>query len=216
MENNYKFVRVIRKHGDKNGRWYFVPQSVEQVKEHFEKIFGKDIKAGVQERVRNMVLVADKSKPDGYWVYNPHPCTPFGAVVTMLHETFGGSWALCAAKLENEVLNNRINGFNKGRQPLYDNGVVETYLLEDDVVAEEVWKDELVYPVHEKYFIEDVRYMKWDMPGLKIKGTHWYAKIGNMDIKDEKGNMKWDTKEEAEKAAWQFVENLNFKRYKGF
>lgn len=58
--------------------------------------------------------------------------------------------------------------------------------------------------------------MKWDMPGLKIKGTHWYAKIGNMDIKDEKGNMKWDTKEEAEKAAWKFVENLNFKRYRGF
>ena len=181
---------------------------------HFEKIFGAEIRAGVQERVRDTVLIKDNSMPDGYYAYHPHPNTPFGATVTMLHEVKGGSWALCAAELENEVLNNRINGFKKGRKPLYDHGVVETSLTDGDVVAEEVWLDELEYPDNEKYFLEDVRYMKWDMSGLKIKGTHWYAKLGNRDVRDKDGNMKWNTKEEAERAAKWFIGNLNWKRYR--
>ena len=56
--------------------------------------------------------------------------------------------------------------------------------------------DNLVYP-HKN--IEDVRYIKWE------GGSHWYAKIGNIDIVDSKGNQKWNTKAEAEKVAKEFV-----------
>lgn len=55
--------------------------------------------------------------------------------------------------------------------------------------------------------MKDVRYMQWNIHGNK--GTHWYAKIGNLDIKDKDGNMKWDTKPEAENAArWYITEKL--------
>ena len=55
--------------------------------------------------------------------------------------------------------------------------------------------------------------MKWDMPSLNIKGVHWYAKIGNEDVRDKAGNMKWNTKEEAEEAARWFCQYLNWKHY---
>jgi hypothetical protein len=35
---------------------------------------------------------------------------------------------------------------------------------------------------------EDVRFIQW--PG----GTHWYAKLGNIDIVSECGNQKWNDK----------------------
>ena len=47
--------------------------------------------------------------------------------------------------------------------------------------------------------------MQWNMLGNK--GTHWYAKIGKRDIHDSEGNMKWDTKEEAENAAEWYLAN---------
>ena len=50
--------------------------------------------------------------------------------------------------------------------------------------------------------IEETRFLQWP------KGTHWYAKIGVIDVVDKEGNMKWDTKEEAERASkW-------FRKYK--
>ena len=56
--------------------------------------------------------------------------------------------------------------------------------------------------------------MQRDVPGFP-KDKHWYAKIGNMDVRDEAGNMKWDTKEEAVKAAEWFCQYLNWKTYFG-
>ena len=39
----YKFVKIAPNFGERKGigTWYFVPNSVEQVIEHFKKIFGQ-------------------------------------------------------------------------------------------------------------------------------------------------------------------------------
>ena len=95
-----------------------------------------------------------------------------------------------------------------------DNGVVETRMLPDDEIVEERYEGTLVYPVETQVRLEDVRYMQWNMPDMNIKGTHWYAKIGKTDIVDKDGNMKWDTKGEAEKAAEWFIYNkMQWRRY---
>ncbi len=95
-----------------------------------------------------------------------------------------------------------------------DNGVVETRLVADDEIVEERFEDKLVYPIESHVRLEDVRYIQWNMPDLNIKGTHWYAKLGKRDVVDKDGNMKWNTKAEAEKAAEWFIENkIAFKRY---
>ena len=202
----YKFVKLKR---GKEGKadWYFIPQSEEQVIEHFNKIFAAEIRASIHERIENTVIREDGS------VYCAHPSTPFARAIQAYSQIYDEHWILSATRLENEVINQRIATFNKGVQMLLDNGVIETRITDTDEILEELEIDSFEYPIESQYRFEDVRYMKWDMPDLEIKGVHWYAKIGNIDISDAKGNMKWNTKTEAEEAAKWFVEQLNYRRY---
>lgn len=202
----YKFVRIKPKDENVSGTWYFKPCSIDQVVEHFNTIFGKEIKAGIHDKVNS-----DKAKhPDTAWRY---------AIDSMCNVkgSFGLSWLEEAIKLENIVLNNRIKDFEKGLDFYLANGVQE-FLPSWNMyeIVEEIEKEVLEYPMIEQFHFEDVRYMKWDMPSLDIKGVHWYAKIGNEDVRDKAGNMKWNTKEEAEEAARWFCQELNWKHYFNF
>ena len=125
----------------------------------------------------------------------------------------GNTWLEDAVKLENQVFQNRIKDFLKYGKIYLADGVQQLIFNEDvHEIVEEVECDELIYPREAHFHIEEVRYMQWDVPGYP-KGEHWYAKIGNMDVKDKQGNMKWNTKEEAEKAAEWFCQELNWQRY---
>ena len=100
----YKFVRIKPKNENVSGTWYFKPSSVEQVIEHFNTIFGKEIKAGIHDKMN-----FDKAKhPDTSWRF---------AIDSICHingmgrDCFGLSWLQEAMKLENTVLNNRIKEF---------------------------------------------------------------------------------------------------------
>lgn len=212
-KQKYRFVKIRRAGSNMDGIWYFKPSSEGQLLEHFNKVFGAEIRNGVRDHIKGTHLISDKSKPDGYWVYHSHPATPWARAVGVYWELFGGTWVEAATRLENETLNNRVNDFRNGKESYFDNGVVETIMCKGDEIVEECIKDELVYPEETHCRLEDVRYMRWDMPDLKIKGTHWYAKLGRFDVKDKDGNMKWDTKEEAEKAAEWFVDQQQYKRY---
>ena len=210
----YKFVKIKRRGSNNSGCWYFQPQTEEQVIEHFKTIFGREIREGVRDRFKGTHLIKDKSEPDGFWVYHEHPTTPWARAVEPLHCLFGGIWVEHAARLENEVLNNRIRDFRKGNKMYFDNGVIETFLVEGDEIVDEVEKDTLEFPREAQHSIDEVRYMQWNMPDLPTKGSHWYAKVGNIDIKDKDGNMKWNTKAEAEEAAKWFIGQRQYKRYK--
>lgn len=201
---DYRFVKIKR--GDKSS-WWFNPRTEEQLLEHFEKIFGAEIRDGVQDYIQSCHKVADKSEPEGYWIYHAHPVTPFNKAVEAITYVHGGYWIAHAASLENQVLNNRVKAFERGDEMYLDNGVVETRLVNGDEIIEERFEDDLIYPVETQCRIEDVRYMQWNEPEMGIKGSHWYAKIGKTDIRDKEGNMKWDTKKEAEKAAKWFIYN---------
>lgn len=205
----YHFVKIKSKlHGDENkkGNWYFKPNSIDQVVEHFKTIFGKEISAGIHDKMN-----ADWAKhPDTAWRYAVDCICNVKGYGWDCH---GLPWLEEATKLENEVLQGRIRDFTKGVECLLANGVQQLcYIPEYHEIVDEIEKDTLEYPIEEQYHFEDVRYMKWDMPGLAIKGVHWYAKIGNEDVRDKDGNMKWNTKEEAEEAARWFCQELNWKR----
>ena len=207
MKANYKFVRIKPKNEDSYGTWYFKPSSVEQVIEHFNTIFGKEISAGIRDKMH----AVESKHPDTAWRF---------AVDSICHvkgfgwNCHGMPWLEEAAKLENTVINGRINDFNNGLDFYLANGVQEFIPIWDRYeIVEEIKKDILEYPRNEQFHFEDVRYMKWDMPSLDIKGVHWYAKIGNEDVRDKAGNMKWNTKEEAEEAARWFCQYLNWKHY---
>ncbi len=210
---NYRFVKIRRgKNGE--GNWYFNPRTEEQVIEHFNTIVGAEIKDGVQDYIKGCKKVADKSKPEGYWMYHAHPITPWRRAVEPYWHLTGGMWIEASLKLENELYQQRLQSFRSGKEMYLDNGVVETRLVADDEIVEERFEDKLVYPIESHVRLEDVRYIQWNMPDLNIKGTHWYAKLGKRDVVDKDGNMKWNTKAEAEKAAEWFIENkIAFKRY---
>ena len=97
-----------------------------------------------------------------------------------------------------EAINNRMNRIRGGRIVYLENGVREFgYSVEDPhfEIVETVYRDELVYPDYVKPNLEDVKYSKW--PG----GIHWYARVNKDDVVDAKGNQKWNTQDEARKAA---------------
>lgn len=205
----YKFVKIKSKlHGDENksGSWYFKPNSIDQVVEHFKTIFGKEISAGIRDKMH----AGWAKHPDTAWRYAVDlTCNTKG----MGWDCHGLPWLEEAIKLENIVLQGRIKDFTKGIECLFANGVQQLLFIPDyHEIVEEIEKDILEYPIEEQYHFEDVRYSKWDMDWLTVKGTHWYAKIGNLDVKDKDGNMKWNTKEEAEDAARWFCQELNWKR----
>jgi len=202
----YKFVRIKEKNDTKaNGTWYFKPNSIKQVIEHFNIVFGKEIKAGIRDKMN-----ANWAKhPDTAWRYAVDlTCNAKG----MGWDCHGMPWLEEAIKLENTVIQGRIKDFENGLDFYLANGVQEFIPSWDKYeIVEEIEKDLLEYPLIALVHFEDVRYMKWDMPDLNIKGVHWYAKIGNEDVRDKNGNMKWNTKEEAEEAARWFCQELNHK-----
>jgi len=67
-------------------------------------------------------------------------------------------------------------------------------ILKEDV------RDSLVFPEFTK---DDIKVTKWP------NGKHWYAKIGNEDVVNEDGNMKWNTYKRAYAMAEKFLIRLN-------
>jgi hypothetical protein len=60
-----------------------------------------------------------------------------------------------------------------------------------DILAE-VESEVLVFPVTSE---SDIKVTQWE------GGLHFYATVGNMTVYDDKGNMKWNTEEEAKRWA---------------
>lgn len=190
-------------------QWYFRPNDIMDIVNHFNTICKREISAGCKEYVENAVVC-----PDGT-IYHPHPDTPFGASVDMLSSTMGIPWVQAAVTLENQTLNDRLEVF---RDPkcinlyLADNltWFVEYEGMHVDVI-DEVGRLALEFPVEQIFTYDDIRTMKWDIPGMSIKGTHYYAKVNKFDVIGPDGAMKWNTAAEAIKAGQWWVDQYNRK-----
>lgn len=196
----YTFVRIHKKNSTDYGVWYLKPDNVQDAIDHWKTICASEISETVRHRISGAAYSEDGA------VMFPHPVTPFGMAVQAFCETTNQIYALGLLEIENLAYRSRIDSIRKGQEIYLAEGM-KVLILDDRFfeVAETVTKDTIVYPSKKKWGLEDVRYMQWNMLGNK--GTHWYAKIGNRDITDNNGNMKWDTKSEAEEAASWFLEN---------
>lgn len=194
----YKFVKIAPKFEEGKGAWYFVPNSVDQVAEHFRKIFGSEIKKGVHDKT------AGYGHPSSAWRQAVDQITQFNAYGLEYNQ-----WILNATLLENEVLNKRIRDFESGMEMYLSDGVTQ-FCPRWDMYEKvgETESGELVYPHEARYRAEDAEYMQWDVPGV-TKGRHWYAKIGSRDVRGEDGRTKWATMEEAQAAVRWFCDSLN-------
>lgn len=207
----YKFVKVAARK-DKpvtdssekklNPHWYFVPQSVDQVIEHWKKYCSPIIKQGS----RQVAQIISGEIP------YTHPDNQFRMAVdqlTMLpypEKRCGGMMAAeIMLKVENEAYNGRIREFQRGnghKMFLHPDMRLQIYDDRWSEVVDTVEKDVLTYPEEERPSISDVRIIQWK------GGEHYYAKIGKLDVVDEFGNQKWFSEEEALDAAeWYIEEN---------
>jgi S-adenosylmethionine hydrolase len=64
-------------------------------------------------------------------------------------------------------------------------------------------KYEVVAIGNDKYTESDIKIKKW------WGGLHYYAKVGEVDVVDEFGNVKWNTEKRAREIALKYMHDLN-------
>lgn len=194
----YKFVRIHRKNSSDYGTWYLKPQSIDDVNQHWNIVCGMEIREFVRERI-DKTVVDEHGRP-----FTPHPTTQFGNAVEVMLNINGGRYIETALNVGQLAYNSRIDSFKSGLDIyLPENMLVFCFSIGYEI-AETIEKETLEYPAKRDWETDDVRYMQWNL--MDVKGKHWYAKLGNMDVVDKNGNMKWNTKKEAEDVAKWFIE----------
>ena len=198
---SYKFVRIRRRNSGQYGTWYFKPMSKDDVQLHWDTICAAQMKEHVHERF-SKAAIADTG------ILWPHPTTEFGMAVDAFLEGTNKNYAIGMLEIENEAYRTRMRSFDRGQDIYLSNGM--TVLVPDERVCEiveTVEVEKFAYPEKKEWSMADVKFMQWNMLGNV--DIHWYAKVGSYDIRDKDGNMKWDTKPEAEDAArWYITEKL--------
>lgn len=209
----YTFHKIKLPNWDKP-QWYLCANSIADVLDHFNTICKREIAAGCKEYVEKAAIL-----PDGT-MWHPHPDTPFGVAANVLENTLGIPWVQAAVTLENQTLQDRIKTF---RDPncinLYLANNMTWFAQHESMEIEVIQKyvaDDLEYPIEEVFTYDDIRTMKWDIPGMSIRGKHYYAKVDKFDVIGPDGSMKWDTENEAIEAGKWWVDEYNRKASKDF
>ena len=210
MDRKYKFVRFKNKTGDEHSDWWFIAETQQDVIEHTEKFFKSAMQQGLDTNLtKSIQSIKHPWFNDADPNHFSHPETIAENAIQI--ETRLKYKELCpmtmwqgANSLFDSVFEFRMKDVKKRK--LYLGPEVKEFAYTDDNpfydICEIIEKDTLEYPAA-VCILDNVKYLQW--PG----GEHWYAKIGNDDITDYKGNQKWNTKREAEEAAkWYIKENI--------
>lgn len=174
----YHFVKF-------NNTWYLKPEKLEDVIEHFKKFCGREFEQGFNDFKDNVSIKKDYNG-EKYFYSKNHSSSVWRNVVELTMQLTGDNWLETACSLEERTYKDRIKKFTEGKPIFFTDGLPYAPLKDWPEYDEEVWKEELEFPY--EYNFEDVRFIQW--PG----GTHWYAKLGNIDIISEYGYQKWNDK----------------------
>ncbi len=195
-EKKYHFVKVKAVHDPNHkGCWYFKPESKSDVEEHWNKYVAGEINDGVREYVDHL-----KAHAEGRFI--GHYTTQWGSLIETITAATERPSIVNIMKQETELYYNRMRDISQGREIYLSEGLTVFMLTEGYTeIVEHYYSDTLAFPT-EKYTIDDVRFIQWN------GGKHWYAKIGKIDIVDNNGNQKWNTKSEAVQAAKEYLTRL--------
>jgi len=138
----------------------------------------------------DMLSSRDGSHLSTIWAYAMHLQFFYDEPISILE---------ASTKLELELLEGKLNLIKEqGGIYLTDGPAYMPYSKELEVI-DTIVKEDILFPT---YTEEDIKIIKWN------DGIHWYAKVGRMDIVDDEGNQKWNTKKEAEQKAKEFLFKL--------
>lgn len=192
----YHFIQFRDKTATSGGFWMFSPNSVEQIGEHFEKYVHGTLREASKSYSRHILYNEDIT----------HDRTVVGRsafAMTIFAQTHDCVAALAPTGFLREVWCSRCDAFIERGEVLLAEGP-QVYMQDSRFVdrVDEIFKESLDYPKEQRYTLADVRFSKWGE-----NTDHWYARVGESeDIRDKKGRMKWDTKEEAIEAAKWYLE----------
>ena len=189
----YKFVKVKNiladtAYGDNNDNWYLLCEDITQIEEHFNLY------------IRGLISDAFKEFSEKLYEQNLADLklkSEWGVLCRKISELNNVPFQIASLQCENDLLNARLNLFHKRGSILLSNKIKH---LDPNTfkVVDELIKNNITWPT---YSINDIKIVQWP------NGEHYYAKIGNMDIVDDKGNQKWNTYDEAFLNAKKFLEN---------
>lgn len=201
----YEFVRFKDlATGEESHKWWFAAKTASQVMEHAEKFFKPTMQEGFNSAAHDAI---EAIKHGG--AFMKHPIDVAASAIESITEIKGyeRSSPLALFDTANELLLTTIKGrlktIGKGEVVYLEDGVRQFgYTSKNPYfeIIERYYSDKLEYPDFKKPTLDDVRFIQWD------GGEHWYAKINKEDIVDEIGRQKWNTKDEAEKAAKWYIE----------
>lgn len=208
----YKFARFKNKNGVEYSDWWFIAETQQDVIEHTEKFFKPAMQIGLDTNLNKSIAVINHpwfqdSTPDPN--HHSHPDTEAErAIQIVTNLKYGELYPITMSASANTLFESIVEFRKKNvkKQNLYLGPEVKEFAYADGNtlfdICEIIESDTFEYPPAVR-ILDNVKYLQW--PG----GEHWYAKIGNEDIIDYKGNQKWNTRKEAEEAAeWYIKENI--------
>jgi len=193
---NYNFVKIKDNRTGLEYPWILECKDIETLIEHTDKCMDHTIREGVQDwfdKTKNSIKLSEDYR------YKEHFTTEWAGMCETFAKMRGEHFIQSSATLENKVMQAKILSlFKYGTLYLREIG---SYMMHCDgfEITDRMVSETLVYP---GYSEKDIRITKW--PG----GSHYYAKIGKMDVIDEHGNQKWNTHAYAMNAALKELKNL--------
>ena len=212
-KKQYEFVRFkYIGHPDEGEKhWWFVARTYDDVVEHTKKFFQPTMQEGFDAYAAKYIEFAKKRYTDfdSDYVYVPHPDNHTESALRTIWAAKNNTTTTnpkpldlfnTANNIYLEAFQHRIYDVAKG--PIYlEDGVRQFGYTENNPyyeIVEHVYSETLEYPSDKPTF-DNVKFIQWP------DGKHWYAKIGHEDIVDENENQKWNSRIDAEKAAYWYI-----------
>ena len=184
-ESKYKFVQI-----DNRGWWLKIDNCdtlCEYIKETFGVRKGKVFEDFVNHynREDGTLSHAEYAETQGVLIYARNLNSTFPRALTLLYEEVGLNM-LHDIQDNGQIWVNSKGGYNS--------------VFNEDMETQTIWRSELVFPEYKR---DDIRIKQFQ------GGTHWYAYIGDLQVKTNDGQtLKWNTYEEAYKHAQSVLGNV--------
>jgi len=188
--DKYRFIRYKDNEKDLS-QWYFVASTLDEMRIHFEKYCGTEIRDGIRNYLDNAIAEV----APGFFKLDKKVNTTFGKSLELMMSNQRGtplSAAVVALQLENRTLQDRMRHINDGKILLLTADMRYHILIDSMKIVDDIDRKSMLFPDEKVPTSDDIKIMIW--PG----GQHYYAKIGKFDVQDEDGNVKWFTPEEAQ------------------
>lgn len=179
----YRFVKIKDTRLQQKNIWPWVllcDDSFTLIK-HTEKYMATSIEDGIKDIFSN-----DRNDISSNW----------GKSIQQYLDIKGGSPVDISITLENKVFQGKQRCLELNHTLLLRSNGSYSVLTDDLEIINTIEKEKMVYP---SYSESDIKISQW--PG----GNHYYAKIGEMEVSDNSGNIKWNTSKQAYEIALSYL-----------